>query len=41
MGKLIFRWELAGIAFIYRPPRLFLFEDPRTHEYGILDSTVR
>ena len=25
----------------YRPPRLFLFEDPRTHEYGILDSTAQ
>jgi hypothetical protein len=21
----------------YYPPRVFLFEDPRNHEYGILD----
>jgi len=32
---------VAFSSFTYRPPRLFLFEDPRTHEYGILDSTAR
>jgi len=29
----------AFSSFTYRPPRLFLFEDPRTHEYGILGGS--
>jgi len=31
----------AFSSFTYRPLRLFLFEDPRTQEYGILDGAGR
>jgi len=31
----------AFSSLTYRPPRVFLFEDPRTHEYGILDGSVK